>query len=122
MRKMTAKEEKKRVCFILLAFRALFPGQSFHLTRIRDHFVLGEIWRISLLCWSQEDKVSQACLSCRSVRSLSFLVERRIVLYDTSQFWGQFILPWITVECAGIAPKGDSLHEIIVLNIILFWS
>ena len=31
----------------------LFPGQLFHVTEIRDHFVLREIWRISLLCSSQ---------------------------------------------------------------------
>ena len=37
------------VCFILLAFRELSPGQLFHVTRIRDHFVLGEICRISLI-------------------------------------------------------------------------
>ena len=51
-----------------------FPGQLFHVTEIRDHFVIGEILRISLLCSSQQDTVSQACLSCRSASSLGLPV------------------------------------------------
>ena len=52
----------------------LSPRQLFHVTRIRDHFVLGETWQISRLCSSLQDKVSRACLSCRSASSRIFPV------------------------------------------------
>ena len=62
---------KSLTLFYPPGLRELSPGQLFHVSRIRENFDLGEIWRIFLLCSSLWDKVSQACLSCRSASSLN---------------------------------------------------